>query len=173
MQRRLALWLSSWLWRSPNFSVSWLTLYGLVDRFPVSAGNFRRELQRHFLVDFHRWKDLSCSKRACFAFVNQARNVLNSVRSKFADASISRLFEGWVRSAASEALQRHLSIDFQNQDIIGKICSWSKRACFAFVSHKQLCRPRRVEEKSFSAVCLQTSLYNVCIYTETSKTRMS
>ena len=34
--------------RSPNLSVSWLTLYGLVDRLPVSAGNFRRALQRHF-----------------------------------------------------------------------------------------------------------------------------
>ena len=55
-----------------------LTLYGLVDRLPVSAGNFRRALQRHFLVDFQTediaGKIFSCSKRACFAFVNRARN---------------------------------------------------------------------------------------------------
>ena len=29
-----------------------------------------------------------------------------------------------------------------------------------------ICRPRRVEEKSFSAVCLQTSPYDVCITTK-------
>ena len=60
--------------RSPNLSVSWLTLYGLVDQLPVSAGNFTRALQRHFLVDFQTEdiarKIFSCSKRACFAFVN-------------------------------------------------------------------------------------------------------
>ena len=66
--------------RSPNLSVSWLTLYGLVDQLPVSAGNFRRTLQSHFLVDFQTLteniagKIFSCSKRACFAFVNRARS---------------------------------------------------------------------------------------------------
>ena len=40
--------------RSRNLSVSWWTLYGLVDRLPVSAGCFRRTLQRHFLVDFQK-----------------------------------------------------------------------------------------------------------------------
>ena len=55
-----------------------LTLYGLVDRLPVSAGNFRRALQRHFLVDFqtkdNAGKIFTCSKRAYFALVNRARN---------------------------------------------------------------------------------------------------
>ena len=126
--------------RSRNLSVSWLTLYGLVDRLPVSAGNFRRALQRHFLVDFQT-KDIagkifSCSKRAYFALVNRARNgwtafarSLPTHRSH--DWSNTAL---WGRSAASEPLQRHLSIDFQNQGIIGKIFSCSKRACFAFVN---------------------------------------
>ena len=35
--------------RSPKLSVSWWTIYGLVDRLPVSAGNFGRALQRHFV----------------------------------------------------------------------------------------------------------------------------
>ena len=64
--------------RSPNLSVSRLTLYGLVDRLPVSAGKFRRALQRHFSVDFQTediaGKIFSCSKLACFAFVNRAKN---------------------------------------------------------------------------------------------------
>ena len=66
--------------RSRNLSVSWpwLTLYGLVDRLPVSAGNFRLALQRRFLVDFQTediaGKIFSCSKRAYFALVNRARN---------------------------------------------------------------------------------------------------
>ena len=64
--------------RSRNLSVSWLTLYGLVDRLPVLAGNFRRALQRHFLVDFQTediaGKIFSSSKRAYFALVNRARN---------------------------------------------------------------------------------------------------
>ena len=57
--------------RSPKLSVSWLTPYGLVDRLPVSTGNFERALQRHFLVDFQ-------SQAALW---------------KFADPSISRLIE--------------------------------------------------------------------------------
>ena len=77
MLRRLDLWLFSWLsvapkQRSPKLSVSWLTLYGLVDRFPVSAGNIGRALQRPFSVDFQiqniTGKIFSCSKRACFCF---------------------------------------------------------------------------------------------------------
>ena len=171
--------------RSPNLSVSWLTLYGLVDRLPVSAGNFRRALQRHFLVDFQTEDTAgkSCSKPACFAFVNRARNgwtvfarslpthrihdwskteaalqrqrhcsvICQSIfKTKI---SLERSFPAlnehvsflWIeretaeqrpleicrridfamdrrqRPLASEALQRHLSIDFQNQDIIGKI----------------------------------------------------
>ena len=39
-----------------------------------------------------------------------------------------------LRPLAPEALQRHLSIDFQNQGIIGKIFSCSKRACFDFAN---------------------------------------
>ena len=70
-----------------------------------------------------------------FCFCESSEKRLNSVRLKFADASISRLFEDRGRSAVSKALQRHLSIAFQNQDnIIGKIFSCSKRACFAFVN---------------------------------------
>ena len=38
--------------RSQKLSVSWLTLYELIDRLPVSTGNFGRALQRHFSVDF-------------------------------------------------------------------------------------------------------------------------
>ena len=38
--------------RSPKLSVSWLTLYVLVDRLPFSADNFRRPLRRHFLSIF-------------------------------------------------------------------------------------------------------------------------
>ena len=68
----------------------------------------------------------------CFCESNEKRT--NSALSKFADASISRLIEDWGRSAASEALQRHLSVDFQNQDVIGKTFSCSKRECFAFVN---------------------------------------
>ena len=49
-----------------------------VDRLPVSARNFRRALQRHFLVDFQTeniaGKIFSFSKRAYFALVNRARN---------------------------------------------------------------------------------------------------
>ena len=56
---------------------------------------------------------------------------LNSAGSKFADASISRLIEEW-RPLASEALQRHLSIDFQTQDIIGKIFACYERLMFCF-----------------------------------------
>ena len=90
--------------RSPKMSVSWLTLYWLVDRLPVSAGNFGRALQRHFSVDFQNQdvvgKIFSCSKRACIVFVNRKSNEKqpNSVRSKFADAAISRLIEDWGRS---------------------------------------------------------------------------
>ena len=55
--------------RSPKLSVSWLALYWLVDRLPVSTGNFKRALQRHFLVDFRNQdvagKIFFCSKRAC------------------------------------------------------------------------------------------------------------
>ena len=57
--------------------------------------------------------------------------LLNSAGSKFADASISRLIENWG-PLASEALQRHLSIDFQTQDIIGKIFTCSERLMFCF-----------------------------------------
>ena len=67
-----------------------------------------------------------------FWFGESSEKRLNSVRSKFADASIWRLIEDWGRSAASEALQRHLSIDIQNQDIIGKIFACSKRLMFCF-----------------------------------------
>ena len=186
--------------KSLNLSVSWLTLSGLVDRLPVSAGKFRRPLQRHFLVDFQTedisGKIFSCSKRACFAFANRARNVWTA----FARSLRRDQFHGWsktesalqrqrycsvicqsifktkislersfpalnehilllwieretaeqrpleicrsidfamdrrLRPLASETLQRHLSIDFQNQDIIAKIFSCSERACFAFVN---------------------------------------
>ena len=124
--------------RSPNLSVSWLTIYGLVDLLPVSAGSFRRALQRHFSVDFQT-KDISgnifsCSKRACFAFVNRVRNGWTALARNLPTHRFHKLIEDWGRSAASEALQRHLSIDFQNQDTIGKIFSCSKRACFAFVN---------------------------------------
>ena len=184
--------------RSPNLSVSWLTLYGLVDRLPVSAGNFRRALQRHFLVDFQTediaGKIFSCSKRAYFALVNRARNGWTAfARSlpthRFHDwskteaalqrqrhcsvicqwilktkISLERSFPAlnehvlllWIerqtaeqrplevcrridfaidrrlRPLASEALQRHLSIDFQTQDIIGKIFDCSERLMFCF-----------------------------------------
>ena len=64
--------------RTPKMSVSWLTLYGPVDWVPVSAGNFERALQRYFSVDFQNQdvigKIFSCSKRACFVFVNPVRN---------------------------------------------------------------------------------------------------
>ena len=186
--------------RSPNLSVSWLTLYGLVDWLPVLAGNFRRALQRHFLVDFQTediaGKIFSCSKRACFVFVNRARNGWTA----FARSLPTHRFHDWLkteaalqrqrhcsvicqsifktklslersfpvlnehvlllwikretaeerplevcrridfaidrrlRPLASEALQRHFSIDFQNQNIIEQIFSCSKRACFAFVN---------------------------------------
>ena len=63
----------------------------------------------------------------CFCESNEKR--LKSARSKFADASISRLIEDWG-PLASEALQRHLSIDFQIQDVIGKIFACSERLMF-------------------------------------------
>ena len=91
--------------RSPNSSVSWLTLYGLVDRLPVSAGKFRRALQRHFLVHFQTediaGKILSCSKRACFAFVNRARNGWTA----FTRNLPTHRFHNWSKTEA--ALQRH------------------------------------------------------------------
>ena len=123
---------------SPKMSVSWLTLYGLVDRLPVSAGNFGRALQHHFSVDFQNQvvagKIFSCYKRECFCFCESNEKRPNSVRSNFAKASISQLIDDWGRSTASEALQRHLSVDFQNQDVSGKIFSCCKRARFAFVT---------------------------------------
>ena len=185
--------------RRRNLSVSWLTLFGLVDRLPVSAGNFRRALQRHFLVDFQTedipGKIVSCSKRAYFALVNRARNGWTA----FARSLPTHRFHDWSKTEAalqrqrhcsvicqsifktkissersfpalnehvlllwieretaeqrpleicrrndfailiedwgplaSEALQRHLSIDFQTQDIIGKIFACSERLMFCF-----------------------------------------
>ena len=87
-----------------------------------------------------------------FSFSKLSETRLNSVRSKFVKASISRLIHDWSRSGASEALQRridfaidrrlrplasealqrHLSIDFQTQDIIGKIFACSERLMFCF-----------------------------------------
>ena len=66
-----------------------------------------------------------------FCFCESHEEWLNSARSKFTDASISRLIEDWG-PLASEALQRHLSIDFQTQDIIGKIFACSERLMFCF-----------------------------------------
>ena len=55
--------------RSPKMSVSWLTFYVLVDRLPVSAGNFAWALQRYLSIDFQNQdvvgKIFSCSKQAC------------------------------------------------------------------------------------------------------------
>ena len=105
--------------RSPKLNMSWLTLYGLADRLPVSAGNFGRALQRHFSVDFQTQdvvgKIFSCSKRACFAFVNRMRNGRAAFARSCTDASISRLIEDWGSSAASERLQRHFQSIFKTK----------------------------------------------------------
>ena len=50
--------------RSQKLSMSWSTLYGLVDRLPVSTGNFGRALQRHFSVNFQ-------SASTAVSFVNR------------------------------------------------------------------------------------------------------
>ena len=118
MQRRLTLWLSSWLSRgkkrSRNLSVLWLTLYGLVDRLPVSAGNFRRALQRHLLVDFQTediaGKIFSCSKRAYFALVKRARNGWTA----FARSLPTHRFHDWSKTEAALQRQRHCSVICQS-----------------------------------------------------------
>ena len=46
-----------------------------------------------------------------------------------------RLITG-LRQWFGRALQRHFSVDFQIQDVVGKIFSCSKRACSAFVNRK-------------------------------------
>ena len=96
--------------RSRNLSVSWLTLYGLVDRLPVSAGNFRRALQRHFLVDFQTediaGKIFSCSKRTFFALVNRARNGWTA----FARSLPTHRFHDWSKTEAALQRQRHCSV---------------------------------------------------------------
>ena len=100
--------------RSPNLSVSWLTLYGLVDRLPVSAGNFRQALQRHFLVAFQTedlaGKIFSCSKRAWFAFVNRARNGWTA----FARSWPTHRFHDWLKTEAPLQRQRHCSVICQS-----------------------------------------------------------
>ena len=68
----------------------------------------------------------------CFCESNEKR--LKSARSKFADVSISR---NWSKIEA--ALQRHLSIDFQNQDVIGKNgFALNEQFCFCESNEKQL-----------------------------------
>ena len=100
--------------RCRNLSVSWLTLYGLVDRLPVSAGNFRRALQRHFLVDFQTediaGKIFSCSKRKYFALVNRARNGWTA----FARSLPTHRFHDWSKTEAALQRQRHCSVICQS-----------------------------------------------------------
>ena len=100
--------------RSWNLSVSWLTLYGLVDRLPVSAGNFIRALQRHFLVGFQTehiaGKIFSCSKRAYFALVNRARNGWTA----FARSLPTHRFPDWSKTEAALQRQRHCSVICQS-----------------------------------------------------------
>ena len=78
-----------------------------------------------------------------FCFCESNEKQLNSARSKFADAMISRLIEDWG-PLASEALQRHLSIDFQTQDIIGKIFACSERLIFCFCESNELENEKRL-----------------------------
>ena len=121
--------------------------YGLVDRLPVSACNFRRALQRHFLVDFQTEdiaeKIFSRSKGACLAFVNRTRNSWTA----FARYLPKHWFHDLSKTDAdvSEPLQRHLSLDFQTQNIIGKIFSCSKRACFALWIERETAEQRPLE----------------------------
>ena len=100
--------------RSRNLSVSWLTLYGLVDRLPVSAGNFRRALQRHILVDFQTadiaGMIVSCSKRAYFVLVNRARNGWTA----FARSLPTHRFHDWSKTEAALQRQRHCSVICQS-----------------------------------------------------------
>ena len=99
--------------RSQKMSVSWSTL-GLVDWLPVSAGNFGRALQRHFSVDFQNQdvveKIFSCSKKACFALVNRARNG----RTASAQSLPTRRFRNWSKTEATLQRQRHCSVTFQS-----------------------------------------------------------
>ena len=100
--------------RSPKLSVSWLTLYWLVDRLPVSTGNFERALQRHFLVDFRNQdvagKIFFCSKRACFAFVNRTRNELTAPSRSLP----THRFRDWSKTEAALQRQRHCSVICQS-----------------------------------------------------------
>ena len=85
-----------------------------VDRLPVSAGNFRRALQRHFLVDFQTediaGKIFSCSKRAYFALVNRARNGWTA----FARSLPTHRFHDWSKTEAALQRQRHCSVICQS-----------------------------------------------------------
>ena len=75
----------------------------------------------------------SCSKQACFCFLWFERETAEQ-RPLEVCWRIDFAMDRRLRPLASEALQRHFSIAFQNQDIIGKIFFCSKRACFAFVN---------------------------------------
>ena len=124
--------------RSPKLSVSWLTLYGLVDRLPVSAGNFRRALQRHFLVDFQTEdiarKIFSCSKRAYFALVNRARNGWTA----FARSLPRHRFHDWSKTEAALQRQRHCSVIcqsiFKTKISLERSLPALNDSCFAFVN---------------------------------------
>ena len=74
-----------------------------------------------------------------FCFCESGEKRPNSVRSKFADASISPLVEDWGCSAASEALQHHLLVELQNKDVIGKIFpALNEQFCFCESNEKWL-----------------------------------
>ena len=98
--------------RSPKLSVSWLTLYGLVDRLPVSASNLGWALQRHFLVDFQTQdfagKIFSCSKRVYFVFVNRSRNGWTASSRSLP----THRFRDWSKTETALQRQRHCSVIF-------------------------------------------------------------
>ena len=86
----------------------------VVDRLPVSTGNFERALQRHFLVDFRNQdvagKIFFCSKRACFCFVNRTRNGLTAPSGSLP----THRFRDWSKTEAALQRQRHCSVICQS-----------------------------------------------------------
>ena len=86
--------------------------------------HFRRALQRHFLVDLQTediaGKIISCSKRACFAFVNRTRNGWTAVaRSlpthRFRDGSKTEAAS--VRGTAASFVNQYSKPRYHRKDL--------------------------------------------------------
>ena len=113
MQRRLALWLSSWLSRRRREAGTWACRGKLFRDWSIDYRS-PPALQRHFLVDFQT-EDItgtifSCSKRAYFALVNRARNGWTA----FARSLPTHRFHDWSKTEAALQRQRHCSVICQS-----------------------------------------------------------